>query len=103
MQANSISERKGQQACAECLGIVGAVDPARVSLNMQPLPRLLSTHHALLTRLLSDHLVRILRVASSLQVLDAASVAIQASSTLCMLTPLKMQMSSCAHICLGEI
>ncbi len=77
LQANSINERKGQQACAECLGIVGAVDPARVSLAMQPPARLAQTQHALLTTLLTEHLVRILRVASSLQVLDAASVAIQ--------------------------
>ena len=77
MQANSINERKGQQACAESLGIVGAVDPARVSLAMQPPAKLAQTQHALLTRLLTEHLVRILRVASSLQVLDAASVAIQ--------------------------
>lgn len=77
MQADSINERKGQQACAECLGIVGAVDPARVSLAMQPPAKLAQTQHALLMTLLTEHLVRILRVASSLQVLDAASVAIQ--------------------------
>ena len=77
IQANSINERKGQQACAECLGIVGAVDPARVSLAMQPPAKLAQTQHVLLTTLLTEHLVRILRVASSLQVLDAASVAIQ--------------------------
>ena len=81
MQANSINERKGQQACAECLGIVGAVDPARVSLAMQPPAKLTQTQHVLLTTLLTEHLVRILRVASSLQVLDAASVAIQVCSS----------------------
>lgn len=79
-QAHSINERKGQQACAECLGIVGAIDPARVSLQAAPPPRLAIGQHALLVTLLTEHLVRILRVAPSLQVLDAASVAIQVDS-----------------------
>lgn len=82
MQAHSINERKGQQACAECLGIVGAVDPARVSLAMQPPARLAGARHDLLVTLLTEHLVRILRVASSLQVLDAASVATQVCTAL---------------------
>ncbi len=80
LQAHSINERKGQQACAECLGTVGAVDPARVSLQTGPPPRLAAGQHALLVALLTDHLVRLLRVAPSLQVLDAASVAIQVDS-----------------------
>lgn len=77
MQAQSASGRKAQQACADCLGILGAVDPARVALDLAPPPSLKHSQHDLLVTLLTQHLVRVLRVASSLQVLDAASVAIQ--------------------------
>lgn len=57
--------------------MLGAVDPARISLDLAPPPSLKHSQHDLLSTLLSQHLVRVLRVASSLQVLDAASVAIQ--------------------------
>lgn len=77
MQAQSASGRKAQQACADCLGILGAVDPARVALDLAPPPSLKHSQPDLLVTLLTQHLVRVLRVASSLQVLDAASVAIQ--------------------------
>ncbi|KAK9914842.1 hypothetical protein WJX75_001188 [Coccomyxa subellipsoidea] len=76
-EAQSASGRKAQQACADCLGILGAVDPARVALDLAPPPSLKHSQHDLLVTLLTQHLVRVLRVASSLQVLDAASVAIQ--------------------------
>ncbi|BDA43155.1 Serine/threonine-protein kinase ATR at C-terminar half [Coccomyxa sp. Obi] len=76
-EAQSVSGKKAQQACADCLGLLGAVDPARITLDLAPPPSLKHSQHDLLVTLLTQHLVRVLRVASSLQVLDAASVAIQ--------------------------
>ena len=35
-EVHSQTSLQAQQACAECLGILGAVDPARVSVELQP-------------------------------------------------------------------
>lgn len=63
--------------CAECLGLLGAVDPARVSVELAVIPSLLSNDADILKALVSDHLVRLLRVAASRQHLDSATFAIQ--------------------------
>ncbi|KAL3137629.1 hypothetical protein ABBQ38_004906 [Trebouxia sp. C0009 RCD-2024] len=68
---------KAQQLCAECLGLLGAVDPARVEVALDPPDSLCRCTQELLTTLIVKHLVRLLRVASHIFVLDAASFAIQ--------------------------
>ena len=56
---------------------MSAVDPARLSLKVDPPDSLCNSIQELLVVLMSKHLVRLLRVASSLPVLDAAAFAIQ--------------------------
>lgn len=68
---------KAQLLCAECLGLLGAVDPARLDVKAAPPESLHSLTLTLLTELISKHLVRLLRVASSLPVLEATTFAIQ--------------------------
>lgn len=76
-QAQSKIGVKAQLLCAECLGLLGAIDPARLALE-PPAPDSLHTDTAhLLVELISSHLVRLLRVAPSLPVLDATTFAIQ--------------------------
>ena len=70
---------KAQLLCAECLGLLGAVDPARLDVKAAPPESLHSLTLPLLTELISKHLVRLLRVAQSLPVLEATTFAIQAS------------------------
>lgn len=36
LQKNNMSSRQAQQACAECLGLLGAIDPSRIQLDLQP-------------------------------------------------------------------
>ena len=66
-----------QQLCAECLGLLGALDPARLSLKMLLPEALSTTEQKLIMTLVSRHLVRILRTASNLQALDSVTFAIQ--------------------------
>ncbi|KAL0053239.1 hypothetical protein WJX82_003001 [Trebouxia sp. C0006] len=68
---------KAQQLCAECLGLLGAVDPARVVVALDPPESLCRSTKDLLIILIMRHLVRLLRVASHIFVLDAAALAIQ--------------------------
>ena len=37
-QRHNMSSVAAQQACAECLGLLGAIDPSRVQLELQPPP-----------------------------------------------------------------
>ena len=74
---------KAQLLCAECLGLLGAVDPARLDVKAAPPESLHSLTLTLLTELISKHLVRLLRVASSLPVLEATTFAIQVSAFHC--------------------
>lgn len=76
-QAEDKVGRKAQLLCAECLGLLGAVDPARLDVKADPPASLHSLTLPLLTELISKHLVRLLRVASSLPVLEATTFAIQ--------------------------
>lgn len=73
--------RAAQQAAATCLGLLGAVDPARVALPPPPSASLASADLPLLVDLIQRHLVRVLRVASHLFQLDAATYAVQVRGT----------------------
>lgn len=109
VQAQGAAGKKAQQACAECLGALGAVDPARITLDLAPPPRMVTSQQDLLLTLLGHHLVRVLRVASSLQVLDAASVAIQVSTanrlppSLALHIPLLLGHTSPAHLIIEHL
>ncbi|KAK9807336.1 hypothetical protein WJX73_002849 [Symbiochloris irregularis] len=76
-EAHDPSSLRAQQACAECLGLLGAVDPARVAVELSRAPPLRNSDTAILLALINDHLVRLLRVASSMHHLDSAALAIQ--------------------------
>ena len=76
-QANDEIGSRAQLLCAECLGLLGAVDPARLSVKTRLPEELYTEPDELLIALISKHLVRLLRVAPSLQVLDSATFAIQ--------------------------
>ena len=77
MQAHDASSLKAKQVCAECLGLLGAVDPARVAVEMSRAPPLRSNDTEILLALINEHLVRLLRVASTMHQLDCAALAIQ--------------------------
>jgi hypothetical protein len=49
-QAQSASGRKAAQARADCLGLLGALDPARVALDLAPPPSLARGTHDLVVR-----------------------------------------------------
>ncbi len=72
--------RAAQQCAATCLGLLGAVDPARLALKPKPPGGLAAADGALLVDLVEVHLVRVLRVASHLFQLDAATYAIQVTT-----------------------
>ncbi|GAX74920.1 hypothetical protein CEUSTIGMA_g2366.t1 [Chlamydomonas eustigma] len=68
--------------CAECLGILGAIDPARVNVAM-PLPEPLCEFRfegtlSFQTQLLQRHLVRILETTDNITTVDFATYSIQA-------------------------
>lgn len=76
MQAGS-SGFAAQQTAQVCLGLLGAVDPARVAMPPPPTSSMLPSDLALLVHLIERHLVRVLRVSAKLPQLDAAVFAIQ--------------------------
>jgi hypothetical protein len=76
LQAGS-SDVAAQQAAQVCLGLLGAVDPTRVSMPPPPASCLLPSDLALLVHLIERHLVRVLRVSAHLHQLDAAVYSIQ--------------------------
>ncbi|GAB4817356.1 hypothetical protein N2152v2_004402 [Parachlorella kessleri] len=76
-ERHNMASLQAQQACAECLGLLGAVDPSRVQLDLQPPPTMCRSEGDLVITLVTRHLLRLLKTASSLQVLDAATFAIQ--------------------------
>ncbi|KAI3426356.1 hypothetical protein D9Q98_008728 [Chlorella vulgaris] len=73
----SVVSQQAQQACAECLGMLGAVDPSRLQIELQPPASRCTSDGVLLVTLISRHLVRLLKTAPSLQVLDGTTLAIQ--------------------------
>lgn len=75
--ANSTASLAAQQACAECLGMLGAIDPSRVKLNPQDPAKRCSTEAQLAIDLVTKHLVRLLKTAPNLQTLDSTTLAIQ--------------------------
>ena len=76
LQAGS-SGLAAQQTAQVCLGLLGAVDPARVAMPPPPTSSMLPSDLALLVHLIERHLVRVLRVSAKLPQLDAAVFAIQ--------------------------
>ena len=80
MQIHSPLALKAHLLCAECLGLVGAVDPARLEYEPKSTDILLTTAGDLIIELISKHLVRLLRVADSLMTLEAAVYALQVST-----------------------
>jgi hypothetical protein len=76
LQAGS-SGVAAQQTAQVCLGLLGAVDPARVAIPPPPTSSMLPSDLALLVHLIERHLVRVLRVSAKLPQLDAAVFAIQ--------------------------
>lgn len=91
MQVHTHTSWLAQQLCAECLGLLGAVDPARVELALEAPEALSETLLDLLKTLIIKHLVRLLRVAQHIHVLDAASLAIQVSCLLYIASTAEMQ------------
>lgn len=75
--ANSSASFAAQQACAECLGMLGAIDPATVKLDPKVQEQRCATDAQLAVELLTKHLVRLLKTAPNLQCLDATTLAIQ--------------------------
>jgi hypothetical protein len=75
--ANSAASLAAQQACAECLGMLGAIDPSRVKLDPQDTPTRCATEAQLSIDLVTKHLVRLLKTAPNLQTLDSTTLAIQ--------------------------
>ena len=75
--ANSSASLAAQQACAECLGMLGAIDPSTVKLDPKPPEQRCATDAQLAVELLIKHLVRLLKTAPNLQCLDATTLAIQ--------------------------
>eukprot|EP00775_Hariotina_reticulata_P013107 gene13107-13235_t len=66
-----------KQRCAQCLGVLGAIDPAHVAPEL-PRPAPFSyTPQGCLVSLVTQHLVRVLQTASDTGQLEATSYAIQ--------------------------
>ena len=74
---NSSASVAVQQTCAECLGVLGAIDPSVVKLDAHPLVKKCSSDAQLAIDVLTQHLVRLLKTAPNLQTLDSTTLAIQ--------------------------
>ncbi|KAK3275904.1 hypothetical protein CYMTET_15995 [Cymbomonas tetramitiformis] len=62
---------------AQVLGELGAADPARVQVVLPPPPKIICNDHAFARALLEEHLVRVLRTAYDLDMLETAAFSIQ--------------------------
>lgn len=63
--------------CAQCLGLLGAIDPSRVQPELpRPSPFKYDPQHFLVC-LVQDHLVRVLQTASDISQLEMTSYALQ--------------------------
>ncbi len=76
-EITSLSSITAQQVCAECLGILGALDPSRVRLNNSYEPLRYQPPLALAHDILINHLIKLLMTANSMSVLDRVTVSIQ--------------------------
>ena len=76
-EITSLSSITAQQVCAECLGILGALDPSRVRLNTTYEPVRYQGPVDLAHDVLINHLMKLLMTANSMSVLDRVTVAIQ--------------------------
>lgn len=66
-----------QGALFDCFALLGAVEPSRLGLPLKAPPKRLPTHRELVLHVVNQHLARVLRTATSLRALDAASFAVQ--------------------------
>lgn len=76
-EITSLSSITAQQVCAECLGILGALDPSRVRLNTNFEPSRYQGLLDLAHDVIINHLIKLLMTANSMSVLDRITVAIQ--------------------------
>ncbi|KAK9842495.1 hypothetical protein WJX81_002719 [Elliptochloris bilobata] len=76
-QEGGAGASRAAQAGAECLGLVGAVDPACVGVRLALLEEPQLDDGSLLVALATHHVARVLRTASTQQALDAATYAFQ--------------------------
>lgn len=63
--------------CAQCLGLLGAIDPSRVQPELPRPSPFKYDAQAFLTALVKDHLVRVLQTASDISQLEMTSYALQ--------------------------
>eukprot|EP00898_Chlorokybus_atmophyticus_P004675 jgi/Chlat1/5208/Chrsp33S05180 len=66
-----------QLLCADCLGELGALDPARIQIDLSQLTNMERSNDDLVVKLISDHLSKLFRAASESNIQDAAALAIQ--------------------------
>lgn len=76
-EITSLSSITAQQVCAECLGILGALDPSRVRLHNSFEPIRYQGFVELAHDIIINHLIKLLMTANSMSVLDRITVAIQ--------------------------
>jgi len=76
-EITSLSSITAQQVCAECLGILGALDPARVRLNNSFEPSRCQGLLDLAHDVIINHLIKLLMTANSMSVLDRITLSIQ--------------------------
>ena len=70
----------GQQLkllCAECLGDLGAVDPAKLHVELRKQSKMERSNEDLVWELITEHLAKVLRAAYDTETQDAAALAIQ--------------------------
>ena len=76
-EITSISSITAQQLCAECLGMLGALDPSRVHINTTFEASRYRDLIDLASNIMTNHLIKLLMTAHSMSVLDRITVAIQ--------------------------
>eukprot|EP00897_Mesotaenium_endlicherianum_P000569 jgi/Mesen1/10512/ME000083S10013 len=63
--------------CAECLGELGGIDPAKLQVELPWRSRMQRSDEALVVELIAEHLAKVLRAATDTDVQDSAALAIQ--------------------------
>ena len=66
-----------QQRCAECLGLLGALDPAKVTPQLPLPPSIMGRNAGFLQELVTGHLVRVLGSSSNIRCSEFAEYALQ--------------------------
>lgn len=76
-EAGNVASVCAQQACAECIGMLGAVDPSRINLDARTPAGMCTTPLELAVAVVTKHLVRLLKTAPSMQYLDLTTLSTQ--------------------------